>query len=47
MSTVDKIEMSFIVIESISIIVEIILQIYQIKSSKQGEQKILKKLEEK
>ena len=38
-------EMIFIIIEAISIIVEIGLQIYQIKSSNKMEQNILKKLE--
>lgn len=40
----EQIEMTFIVIEAISIIVEIGLQIYQIKSSKQMEQNIINKL---
>lgn len=41
----EQIEMIFIVIEAISIIVEIKLQIYQIKSSKQMEQNILNKIQ--
>lgn len=44
MSLFDKIEITFIVIEAISIIVEISLQIYQIKSSNKMEQNILNKL---
>lgn len=45
MSIFEKIEITFIVIEAISIIIEISLQIYQIKSSKQMEQNILNKIE--
>ncbi len=44
MSTFDKIELAFIIIELISIFVEIGLQLYEIKSSKQMEQNILNKL---
>lgn len=40
----EQIEMTFIIIEAISIIVEICLQIYQIKSSNKMEQNILNKL---
>lgn len=40
-----QIEMIFIIIEAISIIVEIGLQIYQIKSSNKMEQNILNKIE--
>lgn len=45
MSIFEKIEITFIIIEAISIIIEISLQIYQIKSSKQMEQNILNKIE--
>ena len=44
MSTFDKIELTFIIIELISIIIEIGLQIYEIKSSKEMEKNILRKL---
>ena len=44
MSTFDKIELAFIIIELISIFVEIGLQIYEIKSSEKMEQNILQKL---
>lgn len=46
MSTFDKIELSFIIIELISIIIEISLQIYQIKSSSKMEKNIIRKIEE-
>lgn len=44
MSTFEIFEITFIAIEFISIIVEIFLQIYQIKSSKKAEQNILNKI---
>lgn len=44
LNIIDKIELTFIVIEALSIIVEIALQIYSIKSSKQSEKKIISKI---
>lgn len=44
MTTFDKIELTFIIIELISIFIEIGLQIYNIKSSKQSEKKIISKI---
>lgn len=44
MSTFDKIELTFIIIEFISIIIEVGLQIYEIISSKEMEKNILRKL---
>ncbi len=41
MTTFDKVELGFIIIEFISILVEIGLQLYEIKSSKDMEKKIL------
>lgn len=44
MSTFEIFELTFIAIEFISILIEIGLQIYQIKSSKKTEQNILNKI---
>ena len=44
MSTFEIFELTFIAIEFIRILVEICLQIYQIKSSKKTEQNILNKI---
>ncbi|MBO7611761.1 MAG: hypothetical protein J6T23_06075 [Elusimicrobia bacterium] len=44
MTPFDKIELTFIIIEAIAIIIEIGLEIYSIKSSKDSEKKILNKL---
>lgn len=44
MTTFDKIELTFIIIELISIFIEIGLEIYSIKSSKQSETKILNEI---
>ena len=40
----EKIELIFIIIEMLSIFIEIGLQIYQIKSSKKMEKKIINKI---
>ena len=42
----EKIELIFIIIEMLSIFIEIGLQIYQIKSSKKMEKKIINKIGE-
>ena len=44
MTTFDKIELTFIIIELLSIFIEIGLQIYSIKSSKQSEKKIISRI---
>ena len=44
MTTFDKIELTFIIIELISIFIEIGLELYSIKSSKQSEKKIISKI---
>lgn len=44
MSTFEIFELTFIIIEFISILIEIGLQLYEIKSSKQMEENILNKL---
>ena len=44
MTIFDKIELTFIIIELISIFIEIGLEIYSIKSSKQSEKKIISKI---
>lgn len=41
MTTFDKIELTFIIIEFISILIEVGLQIYEIKSSKEMEKEII------
>ncbi len=41
MTTFDKVELGFIIIEFLSIMVEIGLQLYEIKTSKDMEKKIL------
>lgn len=45
MTTFDKLEFGFILIEFISILIEIGLQLYEIKTSKDMEKKILYRFE--
>lgn len=45
MTTFDKVELGFIIIELISILVEIGLQLYEIKTSKTMEQNIMRRFD--
>lgn len=45
MTTFDKVELGFIIIEFISILVEIGLQLYEIKTSKKMEKNIISRFD--